>query len=57
MTTKANLVMSIDLNDDEIELLYFCLEQMESCFNLDEQELCNEIIAKFQEAQAELAGV
>ena len=48
----TDFLMSIDLNNDEIELLHFCLEQMESGFNSDEQELCNQMIVKFQEAQA-----
>ena len=48
----TDLLMSIDLNNDEIELLYFCLEQMESGFNSDEQELCDQMIAKFQAAQS-----
>ena len=52
----SNLVMIIDLNNDEIELLYFCLEQMEGGFNPDEQELCNQMIDKFQEAQATLSA-
>tara|TARA_B100000214_G_scaffold312253_1_gene244489 strand:- start:1650 stop:1784 length:135 start_codon:yes stop_codon:yes gene_type:complete len=44
--------MTIDLSNDMIELLYFCLEQMESSFNSDEQKLCDQIIAKFHSAQS-----
>ena len=44
--------MIIELNNDEIELLYYCLEQQEYEFNFDEQTLCNQMICKFQLAQA-----
>jgi hypothetical protein len=44
--------MTIDLINDEIELLYYCLEQQEYEFNLDEQKLCNQIIEKFTDAQS-----
>ena len=44
--------MSVDLNDAQIELLLFCLEQMEGDFSLEEQDICNDIINKFQDAQA-----
>tara|TARA_B100001057_G_C22095840_1_gene661348 strand:- start:340 stop:480 length:141 start_codon:yes stop_codon:yes gene_type:complete len=43
--------MTVNLSNDMIELLYFCLEQMESGFNPDEQKLCDQMIAKFHTAQ------
>jgi hypothetical protein len=46
------MIMSIDLTNDEIELLYYCLEQQENGFNPDEQKLCHQMIAKFHTAQA-----
>ena len=47
------MIKPITLNNDEIELLFFCLEQQEVDFNPDEQTLCNQIIDKFQTAQVE----
>ena len=44
--------MTVDLNNDEIELLYYCLEQQEYEFNPDEQKLCDQMIDKFHSAQA-----
>ena len=44
--------MTIDLSNDEIGLLYYCLEQQEHEFNPDEQKLCHQMIAKFHTAQA-----
>ena len=37
--------MNVELNHDQSELILFCLEQMESGFNDDEQELCNQLFA------------
>lgn len=43
--------MVVDLTDDEIELLLYCLEQQEYEFNDAEQADCNSIIDKFTTAQ------
>lgn len=44
--------MTIDLANDEIELLLYCLEQQEYEFNTEEQRLCESVIDKFTTAQA-----
>lgn len=44
----------VRLNNDQIELLLYCLEQQEYEFNEDEQTLCEEIIDTFTSAQVEL---
>ena len=44
--------MTVDLSNDEIELIYYCLEQQEYEFNSDEQELCNQMIKKFHTAMS-----
>ena len=44
--------MTVDLSNDEIELIYYCLEQQEYEFNSDEQELCNQMIKKFHAAMS-----
>ena len=44
--------MAIDLANDEIELLLYCLEQQEYEFNTEEQRLCASIIDKFTTSQA-----
>lgn len=43
--------MIVDLTNDEIELLLYCLEQQEYEFNTAEQADCNSIIDKFTTAQ------
>jgi hypothetical protein len=43
--------MAIDLTNDEIELLFYCLEQQEYEFNTEEERLCASIIDKFTTAQ------
>ena len=43
----------IDLSNDEIEFVYYCLEQQEHGFNPDEQKLCNRIINKFHSVQTD----
>ncbi len=44
----------VRLNEDQIELLLYCLEQMTSDFNTDEYDLCEEIIDSLTSAQVEL---
>jgi hypothetical protein len=44
----------VRLNNDQIELLLYCLEQQEYEFNETEQTLCEEIIDTFTSAQVEL---
>ena len=44
--------MHINLGDEEIELLLYCIEQQEYEFNPTEQNLCSTIIDKFTTAQA-----
>jgi len=44
--------MTIDLTNDEIELLFYCLEQQEYEFNPEEQQLCESVIDKLTTAQA-----
>jgi len=44
--------MNIDLSNDEIELILYCLEQQEYEFSSEEQENCNSIIDKFTTAQS-----
>lgn len=44
----------VRLNNDQIELLLYCLEQQEYEFNEDEQALCEAIIDTFTSAQVEL---
>jgi len=44
----------VRLNNDQIELLLYCLEQMTSDFNTDEYDLCEEIIDSLTSAQVEL---
>lgn len=46
----------VRLNNDQIELLLYCLEQQEYEFNDDEQALCEAIIDTFTSAQVELNG-
>lgn len=43
--------MPVNLSNDEIELLLYCLEQQEYEFNTDEQQMCSSIIDKFTTAQ------
>lgn len=44
----------VRLNEDQINLILFALEQQESDFNLTEQALCEEIIDTFTSAIVEL---
>ena len=44
----------VRLNEDQIELLLYCLEQMTYDFNTDEYKLCEEIIDSLTTAQVEL---
>lgn len=44
----------VRLNDDQIELLLYCIEQQEYEFNEYEQTLCEAIIDTFTSAQKEL---
>jgi len=44
--------MNVNLSNDEIELLLYCLEQQEYEFNTAEQQDCNSIIDKFTTAQS-----
>lgn len=44
--------MNIQLSNDEIELMLYCLEQQEYEFNDEEQRICNSVIDKFHSAQA-----
>ncbi len=46
----------VRLNEEQIELLLYCLEQQEYVFNDDEQALCEAIIDTFTSAQVELNG-
>ena len=44
----------VRLNEDQMDLILYCLEQMECDFNETEQTLCEEIIDTFTSAQVEL---
>lgn len=44
--------MIIDLSNDQVELLLYCLEQQEYEFNAAEQADCAAIIDRFTTAQA-----
>ncbi len=44
----------VRLNEEQIELLLYCLEQQEYEFNEYEQTLCEAIIDTFTSAQVEL---
>ena len=44
----------IRLNEDQINLLLYCIEQQEYEFNDDEQVLCEEIIDSFTSALVEI---
>jgi hypothetical protein len=44
----------VRLNNDQIELILYCLEQQEYEFNEDEQSLCEAIIDTFTSALVEI---
>jgi len=44
----------VRLNEDQINLILFALEQQESDFNLTEQSLCEAIIDTFTDALVEM---
>jgi len=44
----------VRLNEDQINLLFYCIEQQEYEFNDDERTLCEEIIDTFTSALVEL---
>lgn len=44
----------VRLNEDQINLLLYCIEQQEYEFNSDEQSLCEAIIDTFTSALVEL---
>jgi hypothetical protein len=44
----------VRLNEDQINLLFYCIEQQEYEFNDDERTLCEEIIDSFTSALVEL---
>jgi hypothetical protein len=44
----------VRLNEDQMDLILYCLEQQEYEFNETEQTLCEEIIDTFTSAQVEL---
>jgi hypothetical protein len=44
----------VRLNEDQINLIMFCLEQQEYDFNKTEQSLCEEIIDSFTDALVEI---
>ena len=44
----------VRLSEDQLELILYCLEQMECYFNETEQALCDAIIDTFTDAQVEL---
>ena len=44
----------VRLNEDQIELLLYCIEQQEYEFNTDEQILCETIIDVFTSALVEI---
>ena len=52
MNNQLENPMNIQLTNDEIQLLLYCLEQQEYEFNLEEQKDCFSIINKFVSAQA-----
>jgi hypothetical protein len=52
MNTQLGNLMNIQLTNNEIELLLYCLEQEEYAFTIEEQKDCASIIDKFTTAQA-----
>jgi hypothetical protein len=44
----------VRLNEEQIELILYCLEQMECDFNETEQTLCEAIIDTFTDALVEI---
>jgi len=44
----------VRLNEDQINLILYCLEQQEIDFNETEQTLCEAIIDTFTDAQVEI---
>lgn len=44
----------VKLNENQMDLILFCLEQMECSFNDVEQTLCESIIDTFTTAQVKL---
>ena len=52
MNTQLVNLMNIQLTNNEIELLLYCLEQEEYAFTIEEQKDCASIIDKFTTAQA-----
>ena len=44
----------VRLNEEQMDLILYCLEQMESDFNDTEQSLCEAIIDTFTDAQVEI---
>lgn len=44
----------ITLNEEQIDLLFYCLEQMESDFTDDEVKICDQIVDVFTDAQVEM---